>query len=210
MPDKIQKSEAEWRASLTEEQFRVARQKGTERAFTGAYCNTKEDGLYECACCGQPLFDAKTKYDSGTGWPSFWKPLDEKAVGLLQENDSMQRIEVVCSRCDAHLGHVFTDGPHPSSYPMDTLQAFLTVRRDIAKETAPQLSAAELDSLAAVTRGMHKADIQKTVRRWPGSVHPEIAASWVGASPKARAKVQPCRHRAQAGRSGRSEESGKD
>lgn len=114
MSDKVEKSEAEWRAALSDEQFRVARQRGTERAFTGAYWNSKDDGVYECACCGQPLFDAKAKYDSGTGWPSFWAPVKDEAVELHQENDSMQRTEVLCSRCDAHLGHVFSDGPRPS------------------------------------------------------------------------------------------------
>ena len=129
MADKVELSEAEWRAKLSEEQFRIARQKGTERAFTGAYWNSKDDGVYECVCCGQPLFDAKTKYDSGTGWPSFWKPIDGDAVELHQENDSMQRTEVVCSRCDAHLGHVFTDGPRPSGQRFCMNSAALNLKK---------------------------------------------------------------------------------
>jgi peptide-methionine (R)-S-oxide reductase len=115
MNEKINKTEAEWRQLLTSEQFRVTRQHGTERAFTGAYWNTKGDGIYRCVCCGQPLFDAETKFDSGTGWPSFWEPLAADKVGLHADNSwLMRRTEVTCSRCDAHLGHVFPDGPPPT------------------------------------------------------------------------------------------------
>lgn len=112
---RIEKTEAEWRASLTPEQFYVARQKGTERAFTGALWDCHEDGVYRCVCCGQELFDSKTKFESGTGWPSFWKAVDENNVSLFKdEGHGMQRIEVVCSRCNAHLGHLFDDGPQPT------------------------------------------------------------------------------------------------
>lgn len=115
MEKKVQKSDEEWRESLTKEQYRVTREKGTEWAFTGAYWNTKEDGVYRCVCCGQPLFDAATKFDSGTGWPSFWAPADDNAVSLHEDaSDFMVRTEVVCSRCEAHLGHVFDDGPKPT------------------------------------------------------------------------------------------------
>src|ERR1700682_5583589 len=114
MRDKVHKTEAEWREMLTPEQFQVTRRKGTERAFTGEYCNTKEDGVYHCVCCGQPLFDAKTKFESGTGWPSFWQPVDESNVSLHTDSSwFMRRTEVTCSRCEAHLGHVFEDGPRP-------------------------------------------------------------------------------------------------
>jgi len=113
--DKIEKTEAEWRELLSPEQFRITRRKGTERAFSGAYWDTKEDGIYHCVCCGQPLFDAKTKFDSGTGWPSFWEPLASDKVALHADNSwLMRRTEVICSRCDAHLGHVFPDGPPPT------------------------------------------------------------------------------------------------
>jgi peptide-methionine (R)-S-oxide reductase len=113
--DRIEKPEEEWKKSLTDEQFRVARRKGTERAFSGAYWNTKEPGVYQCVCCGQPLFDAHTKFDSGTGWPSFWEPVREDHVALHSDNSwFMKRTEVCCSRCDAHLGHVFPDGPEPT------------------------------------------------------------------------------------------------
>jgi peptide-methionine (R)-S-oxide reductase len=115
MNERIQKSDAEWREMLNEEQFQVTRRKGTERAFTGAYWNTKEDGVYQCVCCGQPLFDAQTKFDSGTGWPSFWEPAEPGRISEHADNSwLMRRTEVTCSRCDAHLGHVFDDGPQPT------------------------------------------------------------------------------------------------
>jgi len=115
MSGRVEKTEQEWQAQLTPEQYQVTRRKGTERAFTGAYWDTKQDGIYTCICCGQPLFDAKTKFDSGTGWPSYWQPLEENSVSLVADNGwLMRRTEVVCSRCDAHLGHVFNDGPAPT------------------------------------------------------------------------------------------------
>jgi peptide-methionine (R)-S-oxide reductase len=112
---KIKKSEAEWRQELTAEQYQVCRQKGTERAFTGAYWNTKTPGVYLCACCGQDLFSSETKFDSGTGWPSFWQPVAADRVGTETDRSLfMVRTEVHCSRCGAHLGHVFPDGPDPT------------------------------------------------------------------------------------------------
>ena len=113
--ERIMKSDEEWQKILTPEQFYVTRRKGTERAGTGQYAYTKDDGIYTCVCCGQPLFDAKTKYDSGTGWPSFWQPVDEENISLVPDNGFFtRRTEVICSRCDAHLGHVFNDGPQPT------------------------------------------------------------------------------------------------
>ena len=112
MTDKIVKSDAEWRAQLTPEQYKVTRRKGTERAFTGVYHATKTPGTYRCICCGEALFDAATKFESGTGWPSFWQPIDESAVAVEEDRSLfMRRTEVLCARCDAHLGHVFPDGP---------------------------------------------------------------------------------------------------
>jgi peptide-methionine (R)-S-oxide reductase len=115
MPDKVIKSEAEWKKQLTREQFDVARKKGTERAFTGAYWDHHEEGIYRCVCCGQRLFGSDSKYDSGTGWPSFSTPLSEKNVRTeVDRSMFVERVEVLCSRCDAHLGHVFEDGPAPA------------------------------------------------------------------------------------------------
>jgi len=114
--DKIRKTDEEWRQQLTPEQYHVCRQKGTERAFTGVYCDSKEKGVYQCVCCGNELFDSETKFDSGTGWPSFWDPVAEENVRAEEDHSLfMRRTEVMCGRCDAHLGHLFDDGPAPTN-----------------------------------------------------------------------------------------------
>lgn len=115
MTDKIDKSESEWREQLSPEQYHICREKGTERAFTGKYWDSKEAGLYRCAACGNPLFSSADKYDSGTGWPSFVAPVANDAVDMKADNGFlMRRTEVLCSRCESHLGHVFPDGPRPT------------------------------------------------------------------------------------------------
>jgi len=116
MPEKVVKQDEEWRKQLTPEQYQVARRKGTEPAFSGKYWNNHEAGTYRCVCCGNPLFDSETKYDSGTGWPSFYEPVDPNNVKTEADNSyGMRRVEALCSKCDAHLGHVFEDGPKPTN-----------------------------------------------------------------------------------------------
>ena len=116
MANKTVKSEAEWREELSPEEFAVARKKGTERAFTGRYWDSHAEGMYRCVCCGAPLFRSDEKFDSGTGWPSFWAPADPENVAAETDRSLfMERTEVMCSQCDAHLGHVFDDGPAPTN-----------------------------------------------------------------------------------------------
>jgi peptide-methionine (R)-S-oxide reductase len=113
--DKLKKTDEEWRKDLTPEQFQVARKHGTEPAFTGVYWDQKDDGMYRCVCCDTPLFDSKHKFDSGSGWPSYWQPADAGSVETKEDNSLfMRRTEVHCSKCDAHLGHIFEDGPDPT------------------------------------------------------------------------------------------------
>ena len=131
MSDKVRKSDEEWRKQLTPEQYAVTRQKGTERAFTGKYWDTHDDGTYRCVCCGNELFDANTKFDSGTGWPSFTAPLDPKRVRLeVDRSHGMVRTEARCARCGSHLGHVFPDGPRPTGFRYCMNGTALKLERD--------------------------------------------------------------------------------
>ena len=115
MSEKIKKTDEQWKQELTPEQYQVCRQKGTERPFTGEYYKTKEAGMYKCAACGNELFDSSTKFDSGTGWPSFYQPAGEGNVETEEDSSyGMRRTEATCSKCGAHLGHVFEDGPNPT------------------------------------------------------------------------------------------------
>lgn len=112
---KVEKSDADWRAQLSPEEYEVTRRAGTERAFTGRYWDTKTPGIYKCVCCGEPLFSSETKYDSGSGWPSFYQPISDDVVSEHEDRSyGMVRVEVTCAKCDAHLGHVFPDGPPPT------------------------------------------------------------------------------------------------
>jgi len=132
---KVTKSDEEWKRQLTPEQYRVTRQKGTERAFTGRHYASKEKGIYRCVCCGSELFSSETKYDSGTGWPSFWAPAEEDSVQYKEDHSMlMRRTEVLCGTCGAHLGHVFDDGPEP------------TGKRYCLNSVALELAAADSDN----------------------------------------------------------------
>lgn len=131
--EKVVKSEAEWRAQLGDEAYHVCREQGTERAFSGKYNACKDDGVYQCVCCGNALFSSETKYDSGSGWPSFYQALSQDAVIEHEDNSlGMRRVEAVCAKCDAHLGHVFPDGPAPTGlrYCMNSLSLNLVAPDD--------------------------------------------------------------------------------
>ncbi len=131
MTSKVTKSDAEWRAELTPEQYEVLRKKGTERPFTGQYADSKEPGTYVCAGCGEPLFDADTKYESGTGWPSFTQPVEGGKVETEEDRSLfMKRTEVLCSSCGGHLGHVFDDGPGPTGQRYCINSAALDLKKD--------------------------------------------------------------------------------
>ena len=131
MSEPIKKSESEWKRILTEEQYHIAREKGTEPPFTGKYYNSKEKGIYKCICCSSELFSSETKFDSGSGWPSYFAPVSEDNVKLLSDNSlGMERVEVVCASCNAHLGHLFQDGPEPTGLRYCINSAVLDLLKD--------------------------------------------------------------------------------
>lgn len=141
MQDKVTKTDQEWRQQLTPEQFKVCRKKGTERAFSGEYHDCKDKGIYRCACCGNDLFSSDTKFDSGTGWPSYWEPIEEDRVRFEEDRSFfMRRVEVLCSRCDAHLGHVFDDGPQPTGQRYCMNSVALQLDRQPPQDTSEAIS----------------------------------------------------------------------
>ncbi len=187
MADKVRKTDAEWRQQLTPQQYRIAREAGTERAFTGEYCDTKTDGTYTCVCCGHPLFDSRSKFDSGTGWPSFGEPVADGHVDTTVDHGlGMVRNEVLCARCDAHLGHVFDDGPGPGGkrYCVNSIALAMIERGDDAhasvRRFARALDLEDYDTAAALLDPASEYMIRGKTYRGPAEIIESYreAAAW--------------------------------
>ena len=163
---KVYKTDQQWRQQLTPEEYNVTRRKGTEQPFTGQYSNFKQDGIYTCKCCGQALFDSKTKFESGTGWPSFFQPIAPSAVNnVVDLEGGMQRTENTCSRCDAHLGHVFKDGPRPTGlrYCMNSVSLAFAPRGTVVQAKNPVANAGQPAAINSAAGNVGFASPQKLV-----------------------------------------------